>query len=82
MLFFKFCARRFPSSIFFLFIIRLCAFVPIFGCVFFLFLGIPCFLSCLLSSVARFIWLSVNGFSIILVPSALMMVTGPLRCAL
>ena len=49
---------------------------------FFLFFRSPCFLSCSLSNVARFIWLSVNGFSIILVPSALMMVTGPLRCAL
>jgi len=79
---FEFCARRFPSFCFCFFIILLCAFVPILGGASILFFRNPCFLSCWLSNVTRFIWLSVNRFSVVLVPSAFMTVTGPLRCAL
>lgn len=64
---FDFCARRFPSSIFCFLSIRLCAFVPGLGLYFVLGLSI---------------WCWVSAFSVVLVPSALVMVTGPLRCGL
>lgn len=60
-MFFKFCARRFPSSIFCFLSIRLCAFVPGLGLYFIFGLSI---------------WYWVSAFSVFLVPSALALGAG------